>query len=850
MDREVTPHPRFTPGEASHDRQARSSMENLEDSSEYNPLLPLHSTTSTQSTGSSRTSLDMESPLSLFPSKNPFSRSPRSSSTLLPYGTAIPHHPSWIPRKYYRPRVITVAVLSMLLFVLLGSLKCISWAIPEDVDRMQLASGMSLLRGAENPSSTRYDAQPAGEMLPPLYPEYFQYEESLFQHHAPAAPGTSQKFIHFANHVHLLGFNNHLEEYLLNAHLAYLTSRSFVFYEYTWNPNFENEPYSEWFGRKIPSRVPESVMLGGWLGGSTRQAVQESDEWDVTPVSRPYFERACPVEERVYIDVGEVMRSQISAFVDAKRYPEIVGKQVVSGNGMQILQAWTARLQMDDVKDAKCVEFKKDTGHAFDMWLVGSPALHALWPSLVQSPVLQHWSFSPLIYEAFRRNVVDRELLGSTTKALVESESANATQNAFYAGVEYDGIDYDAFGYPEYPGGRAQLPMFAPAKTDLKPLEGGEFPFEQKTLQVQTYPRTPQPSPATLAKEGTNSDGTLPILVLHLRRGDFEGHCTNLAGWGSSFMGFATFEEFEMRDKFVPPQTIEEAKSEGRAEGDLEGKDLEVRASEADEEPLHQRQQDGENGVAHGEVHVLLSKDGVISSNSSFAGHVFDDPKAVKADQRVAVYAKHCYPTNKQIVRRVSEVVEDWVQRRWIAFVEHFEAEIAAKKDENEAATTLSRLKAVYIMTNGDRAWAGEVREALRSQEGGVGRWEFNFQVKVEVQRDGGWLGKGSKTKHRTLEWIVDAWPWDLSYGDEARAGSSGSSSFGMMGESSNAQVVIRTARDLELTLEEKYVAQAVDMYIGQRAELFIGNGFSSMTANVVMLRKNAGLDTLQTRFW
>lgn len=37
----------------------------------------------------------------------------------------------------------------------------------------------------------------------------------------------------------------------------------------------------------------------------------------------------------------------------------------------------------------------------------------------------------------------------------------------------------------------------------------------------------------------------------------------------------------------------------------------------------------------------------------------------------------------------------------------------------------------------------------------------------------------------------------------------------------------IASSRDLKLSWEQKYVAQTVDMMIGQRAQVFIGNGVS-----------------------
>ncbi|KAJ7064660.1 hypothetical protein C8F01DRAFT_771360 [Mycena amicta] len=61
----------------------------------------------------------------------------------------------------------------------------------------------------------------------------------------------------------------------------------------------------------------------------------------------------------------------------------------------------------------------------------------------------------------------------------------------------------------------------------------------------------------------------------------------------------------------------------------------------------------------------------------------------------------------------------------------------------------------------------------------------------------------------------------------------------------------VATSRDLELSWEGKYVAQAVDMHVGQRAELFIGNGFSSLTSNVVLFRMhNPDLNPSDTHFW
>ncbi|KAF8625525.1 hypothetical protein AX17_006837 [Amanita inopinata Kibby_2008] len=61
----------------------------------------------------------------------------------------------------------------------------------------------------------------------------------------------------------------------------------------------------------------------------------------------------------------------------------------------------------------------------------------------------------------------------------------------------------------------------------------------------------------------------------------------------------------------------------------------------------------------------------------------------------------------------------------------------------------------------------------------------------------------------------------------------------------------ITTSRDLWLSWEQKPVAQALDMYVAQRAQAFVGNGFSSLTSNVVMFRMGSeSLDPNNTFFW
>lgn len=78
----------------------------------------------------------------------------------------------------------------------------------------------------------------------------------------------------------------------------------------------------------------------------------------------------------------------------------------------------------------------------------------------------------------------------------------------------------------------------------------------------------------------------------------------------------------------------------------------------------------------------------------------------------------------------------------------------------------------------------------------------------------------------------------------------------------------ISSSRELKVSWEQKFVVQSIDMVVGHRADVFVGNGvsrvapapssafadlmsqFSSLTATIVMLRTAKGLDPAGTRLW
>ncbi|KAH9830041.1 uncharacterized protein C8Q71DRAFT_387455 [Rhodofomes roseus] len=60
----------------------------------------------------------------------------------------------------------------------------------------------------------------------------------------------------------------------------------------------------------------------------------------------------------------------------------------------------------------------------------------------------------------------------------------------------------------------------------------------------------------------------------------------------------------------------------------------------------------------------------------------------------------------------------------------------------------------------------------------------------------------------------------------------------------------ISSSRDLVVNREQQYVKQAVDMLIGQRAQVFMGNGFSSLSGAVTMFRMANGISPDQCRLF
>lgn len=255
--------------------------------------------------------------------------------------------------------------------------------------------------------------------------------------------------------------------------------------------------------------------------------------------------------------------------------------------------------------------------------------MHSLWGKLSKSLVLKHWQFSPLIRGMFEKN-----------RALFSSSSSTRgfwqwIWTILGSGEQSQGCDSDN----------------ASCALDLHLL---------------------------------NDSQPLPVLVLHLRRGDFHEHCVNLAEWGSSFTAFNSFPQFQVRDRFDPPSI-----------GDVN--DLEYE----------------ETGGS---------------------------PTIVESmDERKRMYTQHCFPDVQQIVRRVRDTVHDYV--RVSAAREEAERTSSWWAGRAQFAAPQQRLTRIYIMTNGDPAWLAGVKTALLDDLPRTGRsrgsWEFDWNWEaVYTSRD------------------------------------------------------------------------------------------------------------------
>ncbi|KAJ7147636.1 hypothetical protein C8R43DRAFT_527856 [Mycena crocata] len=151
-----------------------------------------------------------------------------------------------------------------------------------------------------------------------------------------------------------------------------------------------------------------------------------------------------------------------------------------SSTGEERLIRWADKLRKIE---AECV--KVVGGSPFDYMFIGSDKVVSMWPSYGHSPTLKEYAWSALITRALSRNF-----------ALFSSQDRPASLSPFLSRITTTpGAGNITSPYP--------LTAFAPHRADAPPIPG--------------------------------------LLGLHVRRGDYDQHCNNLADWGSDFNAWNLF---------------------------------------------------------------------------------------------------------------------------------------------------------------------------------------------------------------------------------------------------------------------------------------------------------------------
>ncbi|THH11621.1 hypothetical protein EW145_g565 [Phellinidium pouzarii] len=277
---------------------------------------------------------------------------------MLPYYPSDQPHTAWLRSVLAHPRRHAKSCLAALV---LFSVFCFLWS----------AGLTSSLRNTLD--------YPRNNGLPPLYKEWYELERKLPQHNdsLPYPEGANGRYFYASNHVWGLGFNNALQEQLFLSHLAYISNRSFVFDAYVWDDKTE-EPFVQYNGNLIPSRIP----LSAFIAGPTVGAPFGEDEIIPRSVTKEYFQRVCPQPALIKSD-------------------DVNGLLGTSASAEVMMKAWSDLLRK---MPERCVEVGQ-SNQIFDYMFFGNgDRIIPFLDDFIRSPVITHFAWSSLISSAVANN--------------------------------------------------------------------------------------------------------------------------------------------------------------------------------------------------------------------------------------------------------------------------------------------------------------------------------------------------------------------------------------------------------------------------------------------------------------
>ncbi|KAJ7057393.1 hypothetical protein C8F01DRAFT_1151915 [Mycena amicta] len=284
----------------------------------------------------------------------------------------------------------------------------------------------------------------------PLGPTYFMLRRQIArlpQHNLdlPLPEGRDGRYVKFSMEANSLGWNNCLNERLMNAHLAFMSNRAYVFADYKWADQHYPFPPTPRSGATtpFPALLAGPVVGGSWPSNITTHHPRS--------ISARWWDTVCPPARRRQINTLDIK-------------PHIPGG-VDGASASLIFETWRTLL-LDAPEN--CLEvvyvpkdIRDDYPQVFDLRLWGGNRVLSLWDEFSTSPVSTLLRPSDIVLRAIEGN-----------------------------------IDGGVFLW--LPGGVSRPPM----------SQTGRNPF----------PR---------------------MLAVHLRRGDYIGHCRMLAAWGSGHYGWS-----------------------------------------------------------------------------------------------------------------------------------------------------------------------------------------------------------------------------------------------------------------------------------------------------------------------
>ncbi|KAJ7473630.1 hypothetical protein B0H11DRAFT_1728982 [Mycena galericulata] len=219
---------------------------------------------------------------------------------------------------------------------------------------------------------------------PPTYAALRSWEAALPQHNwsLPAPEGKAGRYVKFSNQARWLGWNNCFSEVLMNAHLAYVSGRAYVFQDYYWAEEHYRWPREQWVG--VHARTPLNAIVSGPVAGGPF----EGDDPAPRAISQDWFDVVCPVRERRYINTRTVKPA------------------VEQAPGIEVLTHWQKVLRDAPERCIEIIGAEEDPKYqTFDLDLWGSPRLLSLWISFSQSPISRLLGASSIVRAAIQRNL-------------------------------------------------------------------------------------------------------------------------------------------------------------------------------------------------------------------------------------------------------------------------------------------------------------------------------------------------------------------------------------------------------------------------------------------------------------